>query len=112
MFTESSRWYDHIYAHLDYAGHVAALRDLIGEPTGRRLLDIACGTGRHLECFRDDYEIEGRVAIGLLDDGETPCLKIMVEKMTPELEKGLPKTLDGHPVVVEESGVIRPLENP
>ncbi len=59
MFAESSRWYDHIYAHLDYAGHVAALGDLIGEPTGKRLLDIACGTGRHLECFRDDYEIEG-----------------------------------------------------
>ena len=60
MFAESSRWYDHIYANLDYAGHVAALREIIGEPPNRgHLLDIACGTGRHLECFRDGYEIEG-----------------------------------------------------
>ena len=59
MFTESSRWYDHVYAKIDYAGHVAALRELIGEPVGSRLLDIACGTGRHLECFQDEFEIEG-----------------------------------------------------
>ncbi len=50
------------------------------------------------------------IAIGLLEDEETPCLKIMVSKMTPELEKSLPKTLEGHPVVVDETGVIRPLD--
>ncbi len=52
------------------------------------------------------------VYIGLLDDGETPCIKIMVVEKTPELEETLPKSLDGHPVVVEESGVIRPLNEP
>jgi hypothetical protein len=51
------------------------------------------------------------VAIGLLEDGETPCLKILVVKLTRELESELPGSLDGHPVVVEESGVIRPLDD-
>ena len=49
------------------------------------------------------------VYVGLLDDDETPCIKIMVVEKTPELEETLPKSLDGHPVVVEESGVIQPL---
>ena len=52
------------------------------------------------------------VYVGLLEDGETPCIKIMVVEKTPELEEMLPKSLDGHPVVVEESGVIRPLNEP
>ncbi len=62
MFGDSSRWYDHIYAHLDYAGHAAALEEIIaqrGTSGGRHLLDIACGTGRHLECFRAHFEVEG-----------------------------------------------------
>ncbi|MHC4952414.1 MAG: class I SAM-dependent DNA methyltransferase [Planctomycetota bacterium] len=62
MFDESSRWYDHIYAQLDYAGHAAALEELIPRyktSGGNRLLDIACGTGRHLECFSANFEIEG-----------------------------------------------------
>ena len=49
------------------------------------------------------------VAIGLLPDEETLCLKVMVIEETEDLKKRIPKTLEGHPVVVEESGVIRPL---
>ena len=52
------------------------------------------------------------VYVGLLDNDETPCIKIMVAEKTPELEEKLPKSLDGHPVVVVESGVIRPLDGP
>jgi hypothetical protein len=51
------------------------------------------------------------VAIGLLDDEETPCLKILITKSSPELSARLPETLEGHPVVVEETGVIRPLDD-
>lgn len=50
------------------------------------------------------------VAVSLLEDGKTPCLKILVEKRTPELMQKLPTSLDGHPVVVEESGILRPLD--
>ncbi len=49
------------------------------------------------------------VYVGLMDDGETPCITIMVVEKTPQLEDALPESLDGHPVVIEETGIIRPL---
>lgn len=50
------------------------------------------------------------VAAGLLDDGRTPCLRLLVVARTRELEARLPRTLEGHPVVIEEAGRIRPLD--
>jgi hypothetical protein len=49
------------------------------------------------------------VYVGLLDDGRTPCLKIMLAKRTPQTEKNIPQSLEGYPVVVEVTGEIRPL---
>ena len=51
------------------------------------------------------------VYVGLLDDGETPCLKVMVVERTPDLDAQLPEMLDGYPVIVEETGVIRPFDD-
>lgn len=51
------------------------------------------------------------VYVGLLPDDKTPCLKVMVIKNTEELKKKIPKSLEGYPVIIEESGVIRPLAN-
>jgi hypothetical protein len=51
------------------------------------------------------------VYVGLLTDGKTPCLKVMVARRTPELKQRIPKLLEGYTVVVEETGVIRPLED-
>ena len=48
------------------------------------------------------------VYIGALGDG-TPCIKVMVIEKTPELEQKIPKALEGHPIVIEETGEIRPL---
>lgn len=48
------------------------------------------------------------VAVGLLKDGKTPCLKVMVVQKTSEVVGKIPKHLEGYPVVVEETGVIRP----
>jgi hypothetical protein len=45
---------------------------------------------------------------GVLRDG-TPCIKVMVERTTPELERRIPKHLEGYPVEIHETGVIRPL---
>jgi hypothetical protein len=46
---------------------------------------------------------------GLLDDGKTPCLKVMLRKSDKALERSLPRELDGYPVVPEVTGEIRPL---
>jgi len=49
------------------------------------------------------------VYVGVLDDGSTPCLKVMAKKKTAELKDRIPRSLEGYPVLVEETGVIRPL---
>lgn len=49
------------------------------------------------------------VYVGLLPDAKTPCLIVMVVKETKDLRKKIPESLEGYPVQLEESGIIRPL---
>ena len=49
------------------------------------------------------------VFVGLLPDDKTPCLKVIVVKETEEIRKRIPDLIEGYPVLIEESGVIRPL---
>ena len=51
------------------------------------------------------------VYIAVLDDGKTPCLKVMLAQKSAEIERAIPKMLEGYPVVVEVTGEIRPLGN-
>ncbi len=55
------RVYDAVYGFKDYAGEAERLRALIQErlPEARSLLDVACGTGKHLEQLRRRYEVAG-----------------------------------------------------
>jgi SAM-dependent methyltransferase len=61
VFTESAAFYDVLYSFVDYE---AAVRDIAARlderaPHARSLLDVGCGTGRHLELLRERYEVEG-----------------------------------------------------
>lgn len=44
---------------------------------------------------------------GLCDD--KPCIKVFVVKETPGVDQKIPRILEGYPVVIEETGEIRPL---
>jgi SAM-dependent methyltransferase len=61
VFERSERFYDAIYSWKDYPGEVERLRELIEArvPKARTLLDVACGTGKHLELLRGRYDVEG-----------------------------------------------------
>ena len=52
------------------------------------------------------------VYVGLLNDGKTPCLKVMLGKKDQALERAIPRTIEGHPVVTEVTGEIRPMNPP
>lgn len=45
-------------------------------------------------------------AIGACDS--VPCIKVLVVTATPELQRVIPQTLEGHKVIIEETGVVRP----
>lgn len=46
---------------------------------------------------------------GALADG-TPCIRVMVQSRSPEIDARIPPTLEGYRVEVEVTGVIRPME--
>ena len=61
MYSRSARFYDALYGFKDYAGESERLGGLVTErvPGARTLLDVACGTGKHLEHLRRWYDVEG-----------------------------------------------------
>ena len=61
MFEKTARFYDAIYAWKDYRTEVDRLDRLVRErnPDARTLLDVACGTGKHLDLLKDAYGVAG-----------------------------------------------------
>ncbi|MDM7993461.1 MAG: class I SAM-dependent methyltransferase [Candidatus Fermentibacter sp.] len=71
-YSKAAWYYDKLYEGKDYAGEVerlielACLRPADGSLT---LLDVACGTGRHIEHLRGRFSVEGLdICPELLDD--------------------------------------------
>jgi len=61
MFANSAHLYDAVYSFKDYRAESERLHALIEEcsPGASMLLDVACGTGKHLEQLRAWYEVSG-----------------------------------------------------
>jgi SAM-dependent methyltransferase len=61
MYTQSAQFYDAIYHFKDYTAACKQLATLLQAhaPTAKTLLDVACGTGKHLEYLRKYYQVEG-----------------------------------------------------
>jgi ubiquinone/menaquinone biosynthesis C-methylase UbiE len=62
MFLKTARYYDKIYSFKDYRAEVQYLTAVIDQNLrsgGDRLLDVACGTGRHIEHLKKRFAVEG-----------------------------------------------------
>lgn len=64
MYSASAQYYDEIYASIDkdYASEVAKAYKIIQKhkrSKGKRLLDVACGTGAHAGLLLKYYQVEG-----------------------------------------------------
>jgi SAM-dependent methyltransferase len=60
-YTSRPELYDLEYSFKDYAGEAETLERIVRErrPAARTLLDVACGTGKHLEHLRASFDCEG-----------------------------------------------------
>jgi len=62
MFEFSAEIYDIIYRDKDYSSEALHIHELIQthkRSSGNTLLDVACGTGGHIEYLKEDYQVEG-----------------------------------------------------
>lgn len=60
-YEKAAQFYDAIYSWKDYAAEADKLHEIIAGrvPNASTLLDVACGTGRHMERLRRWYSVEG-----------------------------------------------------
>ncbi len=61
MFTKSAHFYDALYHFMDYGKAATEIHRLVLDrsPSATTLLDVGCGTGKHLEYLRSWFAAEG-----------------------------------------------------
>lgn len=62
MFHLTAKYYDKFYAFKDYRAEAEKINQIVQQRSGRSqqsLLDVACGTGKHLEVLRERFTVEG-----------------------------------------------------
>jgi ubiquinone/menaquinone biosynthesis C-methylase UbiE len=62
LYKDLAKYYDYIYSNKDYAGETTSIKKLIVQfkmNSGNTLLDVACGTGHHIEHLQDEYTCTG-----------------------------------------------------
>jgi len=62
LYKDSARYYDLIYSFKDYRKEALKIKKLIKrfkKSSGNELLEVACGTGKHLENLREDFKCVG-----------------------------------------------------
>jgi ubiquinone/menaquinone biosynthesis C-methylase UbiE len=62
LYNNLARYYDLIYSWKNYRKEAETIRRLIAkhkESKGNDLLEVACGTGGHIQCLKDDFRATG-----------------------------------------------------
>ncbi len=61
MFTKTAKYYDAIYSYKDYEGESQLITSIVREriSNANTILDVACGTGKHLEHLTKKFNCTG-----------------------------------------------------
>jgi ubiquinone/menaquinone biosynthesis C-methylase UbiE len=79
MYSKSARYYDALYHFKDYEAASRRLEELIARhnPSADTLLDVGCGTGRHLEYLQSRYRVSGLdISPEMLDAARKRCPRV------------------------------------
>lgn len=111
-YSKMARYYDKIYAGKDYAAEAERLVVLLGNGRSKRrsLLDVACGTGCHIEYLRKSFDVEGLdICAEALDDARrrNPGVAFHVADMT---DFDLGRTFDVVTCLFSSIGYVKTLD--
>jgi len=70
-------------------------------------MTVECVLRAHTDAWMAIPGVEG-TAIGLF--GDKSCIKIFSSRKAEDLQAMIPSTVDGYPVIIEETGTFRALE--
>jgi ubiquinone/menaquinone biosynthesis C-methylase UbiE len=83
VFEKSAAFYDVLYSFVDYEKAVRYIRATLDReaPEAQTLLDVGCGTGRHLELLSERYEVAGvDINPTMLQVARARCPGVMFEE--------------------------------
>lgn len=83
----------------------AAQSEKKGEPISKKSIETALD--QHTDRL---MSLPGVVGTAIGECNGKPCIQVLVLKKTPALSRRIPRTLEGFPVVVVETGEIRALD--
>jgi ubiquinone/menaquinone biosynthesis C-methylase UbiE len=112
MHGKSARIYDDIYSFEDYQVTARRLSGLIEahRPGAKSLLDVACGTGKHLEILRNRYEVEGSdVSPEMLEISRARCPGVQFH-LADMAELSIGRTFDAVSCLYSSIGYMTTLE--
>jgi|SRR5438132_9748853 len=113
MFNQSAQFYDALYHFKDYAAAAEQLHALIQEtcPAATTLLDVACGTGKHLQYLRAHYEVEGLDLNGkLLEIARQRCPGVGLHEASM-VDFNLGRSFDVVTCLFSSIGYVKTLDN-
>jgi ubiquinone/menaquinone biosynthesis C-methylase UbiE len=113
VYAQSAQFYDALYHFKDYAAASGQLRTLLQQhnPNAETLLDVACGTGKHLEHLREHYEVEGLdLDPGMLQIARSRCPDVSFHQ-EDMVTFSLGRTFDVVTCLFSAIGYVKTVEN-
>jgi ubiquinone/menaquinone biosynthesis C-methylase UbiE len=113
MFTKTAEYYDALYHFKDYEAACNSLHELIQQqvPLAKSLLDVGCGTGKHLAYLENRYACAGLdLNPELLAEAHKRCPTVPLHHANMT-DFQLPRTFDAVVCLFSSIGYVQTVDN-